>query len=309
MTKAVINYFATDNALALWIAKDKGFFEKEGLDIDLFATPSSGAQMQGLADGRFQFAETALDNVVAYQEGQGTAPLSRAPDFFVYMGLSPIDLPLVALPDIKSYADLKGKTLSVDSLSTGFAFVLRKMLEKGGLTPNDYRLEPVGGTPARWAALKEKKQAATLLAAGLLPEARALGYNHLGNSLDVLGRYQGMVVAASRSWAAANEATMVAFIRARLAAIDWINAPANRDEAAKILMSHLTTLPEPAAARIIGDLTGPRLGYVRKGELDAEGTKIVLQLRSEYGEPKKTLTDPAKYVDLRYLEAALKGGM
>src|SRR5687768_9997408 len=73
LTKATINIFATDNALSVWVAKDKGLFEKEGLDIEVFNTPSSGVQMQGLADGRFQFAETALDNIIAYQEGQGTA--------------------------------------------------------------------------------------------------------------------------------------------------------------------------------------------------------------------------------------------
>jgi ABC-type nitrate/sulfonate/bicarbonate transport system substrate-binding protein len=309
MTKATINIFATDNALSVWIAKDKGFFAKEGLDIEIFNTPSSGVQMQGLADGRFQFAETALDNIVAYQEGQGTAQLSRAPDFFVFMGMSQIELPLVTQPEIKTYADLKGKTLSVDSLSTGFAFVLRKMLEKNGLGLDDYKFEAVGGTPARWAALKEKKHAGTLSALAFLPEAKALGFNHLGNSLDVLGRYQGIVTASSRSWAEQNEKAMVGFIRARLASIDWIYDRANRDEAVKILLSHLPNIPPAAAPKLIDDLTSPKLGYFRKGEIDPAGTKVVLDLRSQYGMPQKTLTDAAKYIDAKYLDQALKGRM
>jgi ABC-type nitrate/sulfonate/bicarbonate transport system substrate-binding protein len=309
MTKATINIFPTDNALSIWIAKDKGLFEKEGLDIAVFNTPSSGVQMQGLADGRFQFAETALDNIIAYQEGQGTAPLSRAPDFFVLMGISQIELPLVTVPEVRTYADLKGKTLAVDSLSTGFAFVLRKMLEKNGLGLDDYKFEAVGGTPARWAALKEKKHAGTLSALAYLPEARALGFNHLGNSLDVLGRYQGIVTASSRAWAAQNEKAMVGFIRARLAAIDWIYDPANRDEAVKVLLNHMPNIPAAAAPKLIGDLTSPKLGYFRKGQIDPVGTKVVLDLRSQYGVPKKTLTDPSKYIDTKYLDQALKGRM
>ena len=309
LTKAVINIFPTDNALSVWLAKDKGLFEKEGLDIEVFNTPSSGVQMQGLADGRFQFAETALDNIVAYQEGQGTAQLSRAPDFFVFMGISQIELPFVTVPEVKSYADVKGKTLSVDSLSTGFAFVLRKMLEKNGLGMDDYKFEAVGGTPQRWIQLKEKKQTGSLLALAYLPEARSLGFNHLGNSLDVLGRYQGIVMGASRSWAAQNEKAVIGFIRAQLAAIDWIYDPANRAEAAQILRNHMTTLPEPAAAKLIEDLVSPKLGFFRKGEVDPVGSKVVLDLRSQYGQPQKQLTDLSKYVDTKYLEAALKSRM
>jgi ABC-type nitrate/sulfonate/bicarbonate transport system substrate-binding protein len=208
---------------------------------------------------------------------------------------------------VKSYADVKGKTLSVDSLSTGFAFVLRKMLEKNGLGMDDYKFEPVGGTPGRWAALKEKKQAGSLLALAYLPEARSLGFNHLGNSLDVLGRYQGIVIGASRSWAEQNEKAVVGFTKAQLAAIDWIYDPKNRDEAAQILRKYMPSVPEAAAPKLIDDLTSPKLGFFRKGEIDPVGSKVVLDLRSQFGQPQKQLTDVSKYVDTKYLDAALKG--
>ena len=37
-----------------------------------------------------------------------------------------------------------------------------------------------------------------------------------------------------------------------------------------------------------------------------EGFRKVLELRSEYGKPQKSLTNPEKYVDLGYYEAARK---
>jgi hypothetical protein len=46
--------------------------------------------------------------------------------------------------------------------------------------------------------------------------------------------------------------------------------------------------------------------FARRAELDVEGVKTVLALRSEYGEPRKTLTDPTKYFDLQYYEKARK---
>ena len=37
----------------------------------------------------------------------------------------------------------------------------------------------------------------------------------------------------------------------------------------------------------------------------AAGMRTVLRLRSKFGSPRKTLTDPLKYVDLSYYEKAL----
>ena len=52
-------------------------------------------------------------------------------------------------------------------------------------------------------------------------------------------------------------------------------------------------------------LAGPK-GFTPKAKLDIDGVKRVLALRSRYGEPKKELSDPLKYYDAAYYEAALK---
>ena len=43
-------------------------------------------------------------------------------------------LSVVAQPSVKSFADLKGKTLSVDAMTTGAAFVLRELVARNGLS-------------------------------------------------------------------------------------------------------------------------------------------------------------------------------
>jgi ABC-type nitrate/sulfonate/bicarbonate transport system substrate-binding protein len=68
-------------------------------------------------------------------------------------------LRLVTAPEVKTYGDLKGRQLSVDALTTEYAFVLRKLLEKGGLKPDDYELVSAGGVQQRFAALLEKTPA------------------------------------------------------------------------------------------------------------------------------------------------------
>src|SRR5207253_11463339 len=61
----------------LWIAQDKGFFADNGLEVNITPTPGSVFQMQNLASGKFDIAFTNYDNVVAYMEGQGEAPLPQ----------------------------------------------------------------------------------------------------------------------------------------------------------------------------------------------------------------------------------------
>ena len=57
------------------------------------------------------------------------------------------------------------------------------------------------------------------------------------------------------------------------------------------------------AGQSYGVLVNPK-GFAPDGAIDIEGVRRVLALRSEYGEPKKSLTDPMRYYDPRYYEAA-----
>ena len=141
----------------IWIAQDKGYFARGGIEVVLTPTPNSVFQLTNLIDGKFDIAMTAIDNVIAYMEGQGEASTVSKPDLIVFMGGDNGFLSLVGTPEIKSIADLKGKTVSVDALTTGYAFVLLDLLKRAGLKQADYKIEKAGGVLARWEALKEKK--------------------------------------------------------------------------------------------------------------------------------------------------------
>jgi hypothetical protein len=52
-------------------------------------------------------------------------------------------------------------------------------------------------------------------------------------------------------------------------------------------------------------LAGPK-GFTPKAKIDMDGVQKVLELRSVYGEPKKALTDPTKYYDSKYYDAAMR---
>jgi len=290
----------------IWVAQEKGLFAKNGLDVKVTPTPSSVFQLTNLIGGKFDIAMTAIDNLIAYREGQGEEPVP-GPDLFAFMGGDNGFLRLVAVPEAKTYADLKGKTVSVDARTTGYAFVLFEMLERGGLRlDQDYKVERAGGVLQRFQALMEKKHAATLLLSPFELQAEAKGFNRLGNATDVLGAYQGLVGGARKSWADANRDAVVGYIRAFSEAVDWLYDPRNKDEAIAIFRKNLPNVPAQSVHAAYGVLLSPREGFQKKTHIDMEGVRTVLRLRSKYAEPRKLLTDPAKYYDDSFYRAALR---
>jgi ABC-type nitrate/sulfonate/bicarbonate transport system substrate-binding protein len=290
--------------LPLWAGLQQGFFARRGLEVNLHLTTNSVEQLTGLIEGKWEIGLTGFDNVVAYQEGQGEAKLEREPDLFVFMGGDDAFLRLVVQKDIKSYSELKGKTLTVDAMTTGFAFVLRKMLAVNGIAESEVSFERAGGVMQRWEALKAGKHTGTLLLTPFDLLAEKVGLRVLQKASDVFSHYQGIVGATRRSWAKENSRTLRNFIRAHLDSLAWLFDSSNRRAAELILVEKVPNMTPELAASTCEIFLAKRGGFDQEARVDIEGIKQVLDLRSEYGEPKKKFTDPRKYLDLRFFDAA-----
>lgn len=305
MKQLQVNVFPAGFVLPLWVAQDKGFFARHGVAVNLIYTPNSVQQMTGLIDGKFDIAMTAIDNVVAYMEGQGEAPTTSTPDIVGVMGSSSGFLSLIVEPEVKSIADLRGKVLSVDAMTTGYAFTLRRMLQKAGLEDRDYTLVKVGGMKERYDALIAREQAGSLLVPPFTLAAVDHGFNEIGTALSVLGHYQGGVAAVRRAWGVSNREALIGFIRGNMAALDWLYDPANKNEALQILQRHMTGTKPDVAEKSYRVLLDAVNGFPKKAEIDPEGVKTVIDIRSQYAQPAKSITDSTRYYDLSYYNAAL----
>ena len=304
--EVTVNVFPGGFNWPSFVGVEKGFFERNGVRVMLQETPNSVAQMTGLAEGKFDIAITAVDNIVAYAEGQGEAAIGAQPEFFAFMGSDSGFLSLVADPEIRSFADLRGRTFSVDARTTGYAFVLFDMLRRNGLSQKDYRIETVGGMVQRWDALQKKKQDATLLSTPFNILAKQQHFNQLAQAVDEIGPYQGNVAATRRSWAQGNRSKVMAFIRGYAEAIDWLYDRSNREESIRILLRNLPQMTPELAQRSYEELLDPKYGFFRKGQMSLQGLRTVLALRTRYAEPKKNLAEPMKYYDPSYYDAAMR---
>ncbi|MBC92273.1 MAG: ABC transporter substrate-binding protein [Rhodospirillaceae bacterium] len=296
--------FPSTGLLPHYVAMELGFFEEQKVKVDITATPNSVFQITNLIDGNFEVAGTAIDNVVAYQEGQGVAKLSRAPDLFGFMGASQVNLGLVVQSHINKYEDLKNTSLAVDALSTGFAFMLREMLEINGIDHDSYELIPVGATKARLDSLISGEHSGALLNPPFTEFAEAAGLKIIDNSQSALPTCQIGVMAACRGWAKENPEALRGFIKAELQAIEWISNQENSDSATKILLNKIPGMDIKAAEAAMQIMLDPIQGIAESEKINMEGVKTILDLRSKFGEPKKELNNPELYIDLTYYDSA-----
>lgn len=297
--------FAGASNWPFWIGQEKGFFKKSGVEPTLDITPNSVEMAKNLFSGRYDMALTAIDNIIAYDEGQGEAGLPENAGFVALFGVDDGMLNVMAKPGLATLKDLKGKTFSVDAMTTGFAFVQRELLKKNGMSETDVNWVKVGGGAQRLEALLKGEQDATLLNTPLDLAAEAKGFTRLVRAKDQLGAYQGIVGAAKRENAPAKRAEIVGFIRGFRDSVAWLVDPGNKEEALAIFMPRMK-MERPAAEKSYAALTDAKGGIYRDLKINPEGLKTVMTLRSTYAEPKKPLTDPSRYIDESYLKDAMK---
>jgi ABC-type nitrate/sulfonate/bicarbonate transport system substrate-binding protein len=289
--------------LPIWAGQRNGFFEAQGLRVELAYTPSSGFLVKSVLDGKSDLAFAAIDNVIAYQEGQGESSIPDNPDLFAFMGGDGGFISIVAAPAVKGVTDLKGRTVSVDAMTTGFAFVVRELVTRSGLAESEVNFVRAGGTANRYQDLVAGKHDATLLRTPFELLAENRGYHRIA-SAETLGAYQGTVGLAQRSWAREHEAALVGFLRGYKAATDWLYDPANREVAEALLVAHIRDMTPALAKRSYELLVSDKGGLSRDLAPDVAGIATVLQLRGKYATPRKALSDPMKYVDMRYHDKA-----
>ena len=290
----------------IWAGQEKGFFARHGVEVKLTPTPNSAFQLTNLIDGRFDIAVTAVDNVIAYMEGQGEARTQRSPDLAVFMGGDNGFLRLVTVPEVTSVGDLRGKELSVDALTTGYAFVLRKLVQLGGVREDEVRYVRAGGVLQRFEALLDKKHAGTLLISPFEVLAEARGFNTVANAAQAFGHYQGLIGAARREWLTGHRNDAVAYIRGTVDALAWLYNSANREEALSILQKNVPAMSSQVAEASYRVLLHPTGGFDRRASLDMDGIRTVLALRSEFGPAGTRLSDPVKYLDMSYYQEAMR---
>jgi ABC-type nitrate/sulfonate/bicarbonate transport system substrate-binding protein len=283
------------------IAQSNGMFAKYGLRIELPRSAAGGSEevRRWLASGELDLADYGVDNAIAMVENAGVdVILVAATDY------TPTEL--MAQSEIKSLADLRGKTVLVDAPNTQNALALKKILSTAGLNPgSDYQMKEAGGTTARVAAmLKHKEYAATMASGQTAVRARQAGLVSLAATSSIFGPVLRYGVFTRRQWAKENSNLLVRYLAAHIEAQRWIMDPANKNKVIDIVAQQ-GKLSRDLAGGIYEMDTGPN-GLAKDAAIDVARFSNVLKFRAEVeGSWGGKAPAPDRYYDVSYYEKAL----
>lgn len=283
------------------IAQANGIFAKYGLNIQIPRSASGGSEevRRWLASGELDLADYGVDNAIAMVENASVdVILVAATDY------TPTEL--VAQPEIKSIADLRGKTVLVDAPNTQNALALKKILSTAGLNAGaDYQMKEAGGTSARVAAmLKQKEFAATMASGQTAAQARQQGLVSLATTSNIVGSVLRYGVFTRRQWAKENSDPLVRYIAAHIVAQRWIMNPENKNKVIDMVAQQRKLSRELAAGLYEMD-TGPD-GLAKDAAIDVPRFSNVLKFRAEVeGSWGGKAPAPDRYYDASYHKKAL----
>jgi NitT/TauT family transport system substrate-binding protein len=255
---------ATAFSLAHYVATENKYYEAENLKVDTIVAGAAVQVLQQLAGGSLNIAQAATDQSLR-------AILRGAPIRIVAGAASNAPFRLVAAKTIKNWTDLKGKTISVGGLTDVTLYFLRVMARKNGLADQDYDLLFGGGTPNRFAQLASGAVAAAMLTNPVDFSALEQGFVDLGSVPQYLPNWAQNNILVNTRWAQQNRGSVLAFLRAHIAATKYIYEPAHRDEVIAILAKHTRTDPRVAAATY--DLYVRQQVIAREAALFEDGIK------------------------------------
>ena len=289
--------------LPTFAAMEHGWFADHGVAVELELTPSSVFQAEQVAAGEFDIAFTAFDNVVAYGSGQGATGPGVDPGYVVIMGGTQLEVSLVVGPAVETAADLAGRSIALDALDTGFAFVAYEILSRAGVGLEECELVAVGATPQRWQSVQDGTHDATLTIEPFTSIASANGFTVLDSSRRLFESYQGGVVAARRAVLDGRRDAVRGFIEGYLDGLDWVLEPANRSAVSDLLSSRMDVNPMALEA-VLDSVLSPESGLTPRAALLPEGIETVRMLRAKYG-PGGALATIEELSDLRLWQAAI----
>ncbi len=279
----------------LWVASGMGFFKREGLDAEVATMRGTSPAMQALVSDSIHVALAANDGPIGLVE--------KGLDVAMIAGGSKTTHMIMGGKGFKTYEDLRGATIGSSTLTSGTAFLLRRMLKAQGLEyPKDYNLVNVGGSGPAFSALSTGNIAAAILAVPINFKAQEMGLNLIGKATDVFPNYLLSTFSVRRQWAAEHRDEVVHFLKALLQARKWLED--DRAAGAEFLAKDLQMKPKLARQGLDYYLDNrawdPDLG------IDLDGLKSVVEVYAEQADMKGPLPDPKKYVDMSYLQTALK---
>ncbi len=280
----------------MWIAKEAGFFERQGLDVKIVFVEGSPRTMQTLIASESQVAEATGPSVL-------NARAAGSPVVMIAGFINVMPYYLIVNSSINSPADLKGKVGANHIPGTAADTVIRIGLKALGLDPDrDVSLRAIGNTPMRFQAMAAGF-AQFMVGQDLeLQQAKRLGFKVLVDYVAAKTPFQMGGAVTTETYAREKRGVMLRYVKALSEALHYLKT--NREGSIAIIARYVRSMRP--------DVIGPAFDAARRLFNDSprptiEGFQFIAKELAQRN-PKLRDFDAASVVDLEFVNELEQSG-
>ena len=201
--------------MPLWMAKDAGFYAREGLDVEqiwIQGNPAAAALIAGEIDILYCIPHNIISAMAGGADLQFVASIYNRMQYRI-----------VAAAGIDKIEQLKGKIIGIARIHDVSHFYFRLALQRFGMNAErDVRMAAVGGQNDRVLALKNGRVAATILNSANAMVLESSGFKTILDMETLNFPVVGNMTAVRRSMLKERRPVVVKFLRALLASMKKI---------------------------------------------------------------------------------------
>jgi NitT/TauT family transport system substrate-binding protein len=295
-TALPVTYSATNaNMLSLWVAKDAGYFDEQGLDVHMLLIRGGSLAVQLLVTGQSPIGLIGGTSAAyAYLQGnKDVVIISRLQNVMAYT--------LGAKPEIQKPEDIKGKKLAVSRFGSTSDFVAEYALKHLGLKKTDVTMIQIGLEGDRLLAMQRGDISLSVFSPIITPVVKKAGMRILLDLEELKVPYLLTGHGTTRSFLEKNRSVVVKFMRASILAIKRLKT--DRPFAEKVLAKYVRTSDQEAVKtalehqiKILPDLPTPF----------EDGIKTILEDLAR-STPEAKNVAPGALIDASVVREAAKG--
>ncbi|MBU6492518.1 MAG: ABC transporter substrate-binding protein [Burkholderiales bacterium] len=276
------------------LTQQLGYFKDEGLDVELLSQPAG-------VDAENELLAGAVQGVVGfYDHSIDLQSKGKEVEAIVVFGQVPGEVELVsssAAGQIKSMADIKGKTLGVTGLGASTNFLTQFLAAKNGVKSSEFSVLPVGAGNTFIAAMQQKRidagmtsepTASRLISTGqasVLVDMRSME----GTQKALGGAYPASSFYVNRAWAQSHKAEAAKLARAFVRTLKFIHTHTPEQIAEKMPKDYYAN----NKALYLQALTNSMPMFSPDGKMPVGGPETVLKVMSSFNPNVK-----GKHIDL-----------
>jgi NitT/TauT family transport system substrate-binding protein len=277
----------------IWMAKDKGFFAKEDIDVELIDFTNGTDGIFALASGDLQVVDVggpaAARGIVAGIDVKFIAQLLDSLPYVLFVS-----------PNINTSTDLIGKRIGISGFGGASEFVTRLILARFKLDTTQVSILQMGEESTRLAALQAGSVDATILLPPCTTIARKLGFKELpGGNVEGIRGQEDFLVASGRTLVEHRD-WLLRLLRAILKGDHYFKT--HPDEGRACLAKYLQ-IEDPEA--LAESYESYEKLFTRNGSVNTEGIQNLLDFIED---PRARELKPANLIDTTLISELDKNG-